>query len=149
MKGLIALVSFLLFSVVFAREIPALKGPVMDEAGVLTEREERGFENIIRSIHDKRGPQFQIYIIDSLEGENLDMYSERLFTAWGLGRKEKDDGLLILVDVKERKLRIEVGRGLEGDITDLVSFKIIGGMKPWLRENRYACLLYTSPSPRD
>jgi uncharacterized protein len=137
-RVLTSLFFFFVLSMAFAREIPTLQGPVMDDAGVLSEREELALSNVIRSVRDKGGPQFQIYVIDSLEGENLEMYSERLFTTWGLGRKGKDDGLLIFVAAKDHKLRIEVGRGLEGDVTDLVSFKIIGGMKPWLRDNRYA-----------
>ncbi len=69
--------------------------------------------------------QFALLTIDSLQGDALESFSIRVVEAWKLGKKGKDDGLLLLVANKEHKLRIEVGYGLEGDITDAFSARVI------------------------
>ena len=80
-----------------------------------------------------------IAIFPSLEGESLEDYSIRLAQQWRIGQKGLDDGLILLVFVKERKVRLEVGYGLEPTITDVVASRIIReAIAPRFREGRYA-----------
>lgn len=85
------------------------------------------------------GVQMAIAIFPSLEGESLEDYSIRLAQQWRVGQKGLDDGLILLVFVKERKVRVEVGYGLEPTITDVVVARIIReSIAPRFREGQYA-----------
>jgi uncharacterized protein len=120
-----------------AREVPALRGRVTDEARVLAADEVRELDRRLAAYEQATGRQLAVLVVESLEGDPLEDFSIRVVEAWQLGRKGKDDGILVLLAMEERKVRIEVGYGLEGEVTDLVSARIIHDvMRPYLRQDR-------------
>ncbi len=125
-------------SIAEARDIPALSAPVVDEAGLLTGREEAFLSDALERFRKERGPQIQVLTIPSLDGEPLESFSIRVVDAWKLGEKGKDNGILFLVVHNDRKMRIEVGRGLEGDIPDALAGRILdGGVRPLFRRGQF------------
>lgn len=89
------------------------------------------------SIHRSGGPQIAILTVPSLENQTIEERAIQIFDQWKIGKKGKDDGVLLLVAKKERKIRIEVGRGLEGDIPDVYAKRIIeDGMVPFFRQGQ-------------
>ena len=121
-----------------ALEVPALTGPVVDVAGVLTRNEETELSNALLSFKQKSGPQIQILIVKDLEGDVIENFSIKVVDKWKLGDKKREDGALLLLAINDHKVRIEVGRGLEGVLTDLETSHIIRQMTPYFKENRYA-----------
>ena len=107
------------------RAVPPLTAHVNDSANLLSEPARLRLEQKLSDYERKNGRQFALLTIDSLEGDALESFSIRVVEAWKLGKKGKDDGLLLLVANKEHKLRIEVGYGLEGSITDAFSARVI------------------------
>lgn len=125
-----------------AREVPALRGRVTDEAGVLTASEVRALDERLAAYEHATGRQLAVLVVESLHGDALEELSIRVVEAWKLGRAGHDDGLLVLLAVEEHKVRIEVGYGLEGEVTDLVAARIIHeDMRPYLRQGRYGAAL--------
>jgi uncharacterized protein len=112
---------------VFAQEraVPPLTAHVNDTAQLLSEPARTRLEQKLSEYERRSGQQFALLTIDSLDGDALESFSIRVVEAWKLGKKGKDDGLLLLVANKEHKLRIEVGYGLEGSITDAFSARVI------------------------
>ncbi len=122
-----------------ALEVPALKARVNDYAGILSESERERIEQSLAAHEQKTGQQFAVLTIDTLNGEPVETFSIRTVEKWKLGKKGKDDGLLLLIVVRDRKMRVEVGYGLEGDITDAVSARVIREvLAPAFREQDYA-----------
>jgi len=110
-----------------AKEIPAKPNPprlVNDYAGVLSEGERNALEQKLVGYFDSTSTQIAIVIENSLEDDDLFDYSQRLATAWGIGEKGKNNGVLIYVAVKDRKARIHTGYGMEGTLTDAISTRI-------------------------
>lgn len=108
-----------------ALDVPPLTGRIVDLAHVLPVQESEQLTAQLRAHEEKTGNQVAVLILPSLEGELLEEYSHRVATTWKLGQKGTDNGVLLLIALKERKLRIEVGYGLEGTLTDLRSAHII------------------------
>jgi len=107
------------------RTIPAHNAIwVHDEAGVLSEQTRLRLEQALQADRDKTSNQIAVLIIPSLDGEDVDDYAYRVFREWQLGQKGKDNGVLWLISIADRKMRIEVGKGLEGVLTDLASSRI-------------------------
>jgi uncharacterized protein len=102
-------------------KIPELNSPVIDEAQLFTESEEVELNQLAVEIFNKGGPQFAILTVENLQGYAIEEYSIRVAEAWKLGTKEKDNGLLLIIAKSERSVRLEVGNGIEGDITDFDS----------------------------
>ena len=122
-----------------ALDVPFLSGRVVDIAQLLDEAAELRIEESLRQLEADTGAQIAVLTIGSLEGEALEDYSLRVAETWALGRAEVDDGVLILVVPEERKIRIEVGYGLEGVIPDLLARRIIEQqMAPRFREGDFA-----------
>lgn len=120
-----------------AREVPALRERVTDEAGVLSAAEVKQIDQRLAAYEAATGRQIAVLVVRSLEGDPLEDFSIRVVEAWKLGREGKDDGILVLLAMEERKVRIEVGYGLEGEVTDLVSARIIHDvMRPYLGQGR-------------
>jgi len=107
------------------RAVPPLTAHVNDTANLLSPSARERLEQKLSDYEQKNGRQFALLTIDSLDGDALESFSIRVVEAWKLGKKGKDDGLLLLVANKEHKLRIEVGYGLEGTITDAFSARVI------------------------
>lgn len=101
--------------------IPALRSPVVDEASFFAPQEKQQLENLAYEIHTNQGPQITVLTVNDLQGYPIEEFSIRVAEKWQLGTKEKGNGLLIIISKAERKVRIEVGEGIEGDITDYES----------------------------
>ncbi len=103
----------------FALEVPRLTGRVNDYANILTSGQKTSLENFLKKVETASFAQVVLLTINSLEGETLEDFSMSVAEKWKLGQKDKDNGVLLLVAVKDKKIRIEVGYGLEGALTDL------------------------------
>lgn len=111
---------------------------VHDEANVLSAGLKSELEYILKAERDSTSNQIAVLIIPSLEGEALEDYSIRVVENWKLGKKDKDNGVLLMIVVKERKIRIEVGQGLEGVLTDALTSRIIRNeITPAFRQGDY------------
>ena len=119
-------------------DVPLLTGRVTDNAGVLSTETSAKLAALLKSHEDSTSDQVAILTIASLEGEPVESYSMRVAETWKLGRKEKDNGVLLLVVRDDRKVRIEVGRGLEGNLPDITCGRIIRNvMIPMFKEGDY------------
>lgn len=122
---MIALAAALVFALL---PVPPLTGPVVDRAGVLAPGDVAQLDSLARqarAAEGGNGPQLGFLIVPSLEGEPIEDYSIRVAEAWKLGSKAQDNGLLFVVSTGDRRVRIEVGGGLEGQITDAQASRII------------------------
>ncbi|MBS1557908.1 MAG: TPM domain-containing protein [Bacteroidetes bacterium] len=97
---------------------------VHDEAGVLSAQTRAQLETFLKAERDSSSNQIAVLIIPSLEGEDISDFGIRVAEAWKIGTKENDNGVLLLVAIKDRRVRIEVGQGLEGVLTDALSSRI-------------------------
>ena len=112
---------------------------VNDYAGLLSSAERDRLETLLTEREQATGTQMVVAIFPSLEGESLEDYSIRLAEKWRIGLKGLDNGVILLVFVKEHKVRLEVGYGLEGVIPDAAAGDIIRNViAPRFRENQYA-----------
>jgi len=119
--------------------IPALEARVTDLTGSLTGGERDALEQRLAAFEKTKGSQIALLIVPTTQPEAIEQYSIRVVDAWQLGRKDVDDGVLLLVAKNDRKLRIEVGRGLEGVIPDAIAKRIIAErISPAFREGRFA-----------
>jgi uncharacterized protein len=134
----VGLCSWLLAAGAFALDIPKLQARVTDLAGVLTPEQTANLEEKLRQFEISDSTQIAVLLIPSLEGEALEDYSVRVATAWRLGQKGRDNGALLFISMKERKIRIEVGYGLEATLTDALSKRIIQNeIVPSFREGSF------------
>lgn len=108
-----------------AEDVPFLGGRVNDYAGILSSNTISELNWKLKAFEDSTSNQVVVLTINSLNGENLEEYSVKVAQTWKLGQKGKDNGVLLLVVKDDRKLRIEVGYGLESDLTDAISSVII------------------------
>lgn len=123
----------------WALEVPPLSGRVNDTAKVLSAGEAKALEQRLAEYEQQTGHQFALLTIPSLEGEDIAGYSIRVAEKWGLGDKQRDDGALLLIAINDRKMRIEVGYGLEPSIPDVLAGRIIRNvMAPRFRSGDYA-----------
>ncbi|PLX82412.1 MAG: hypothetical protein C0617_14635 [Desulfuromonas sp.] len=109
----------------WALDIPKLSGYVNDNAGLLAPGTILKLERFLGGFERSDSTQIVVLTIASLEGEAVDAYALRVAESWGIGQKGKDNGALLLIAKEDRKMRIEVGYGLEGRLTDLLSGRII------------------------
>ncbi len=118
---------------------PPLSGPVVDQAGVLPAADKARIEGKLRALRGTSGPQVAVLILSSLGGESVEDVAYATAKAWKLGDAARDDGVLLLVATGERKIRIETGKGVGGDLTDLESNQIIRErIGPELKRGSYA-----------
>ncbi|HVR92092.1 MAG TPA: TPM domain-containing protein [Novosphingobium sp.] len=101
------------------------EGPVLDAANIIPDAEEAALDAKLRDYNLRTGRSLIVTTVGSLEGETVEMYAVKLFETWGIGGKESDSGLLLLVAPTEHKVRIEVGYGLHQYVTDALSGRII------------------------
>ncbi|HMK80845.1 MAG TPA: TPM domain-containing protein [Xanthobacteraceae bacterium] len=106
-------------------EFPALTGRVVDDAGVLDNATREALRAKLQALEGKTGDQLVVVTVKSLHGSAVEDYANRLFRHWHLGEKGRNNGVLFLHAVSERKLRIEVGYGLEATLTDAISKLIL------------------------
>lgn len=112
-----------------AKEVPFLSGRVVDEANLLPPDRAAALEEELRRLEEETGAQVVVLTVETLEGEVLEDYALRVAETWEIGRGDGiDDGVVLLVARDDRKLRIEVGYGLEGVLPDLATKRIIDGV---------------------
>lgn len=133
--ALLVLVSWL----AYAFDFPLLTGRVVDQAGVISATASGEIETKLKDLEDKSGIQLVVATVKSLQGGDIETYANELFRAWKLGEAKKNNGVLLLVAPTERKVRIEVGYGLEGTLTDALSQVIIASaIVPRFKANDYS-----------
>lgn len=121
-----------------ALEVPQLRGRVNDYAAMLSPEVSQRLEQTLADFESSDSTQIVVLTINSLEGESLENYSIKVADAWQIGRSKLDNGAILLIAKQEHKIRIEVGRGLEGVLTDLVSGRIIrGDIAPYFKNNNF------------
>jgi uncharacterized protein len=109
----------------FAFDFPALSGRVVDQANIMSPVTKSDVEKKSKDLEDKSGIQFVVATVKSLQGSDIETYANQLFRFWKLGEAKNNNGVLLLVAPTEHKVRIEVGYGLEGTLTDALSSVII------------------------
>jgi len=124
---------------VFAVTFPALTGRVVDQANVISAATRDAITQKLADLEAKSGIQLVVATVTSLEGQEVEPYANELFRNWKLGEKTKNNGVLLLVAPNERRVRIEVGYGLEGTLTDALSKVIItNAMAPRFKSGDFA-----------
>jgi uncharacterized protein len=122
----IALVALLCAGLaLLAANFPALTGRIVDQANIIPAQTRDAIEPKLADLETKSGIQLVVATVASLEGQEIEPYANELFRTWKLGEKTKSNGVLLLVAPNERRVRIEVGYGLEGTLTDALSKVII------------------------
>ena len=119
------LLAFAVGIAALAANFPALAGRVVDQANILPADQQVALEAKLADLESKSGIQLVVATVASLDGQEIEPYANELFRAWKLGERTKNNGVLLLVAPKERRVRIEVGYGLEGTLTDALSQVII------------------------
>lgn len=131
-------VVLLVLSTAIAADVPYLTGRVTDNAGVLSAQSRKALTEKLKAHEERTGNQVAVLTIPTLDGEGIEEYAVRVFEAWKLGQKGKDNGVLMIVVPGDRRMRIEVGYGLEGVLTDLMAGRIIQHvMTPRFRNGDY------------
>jgi uncharacterized protein len=146
LKKVACLFSFLTFisvfslSLLFALEVPnRADGYVTDRAGLLSPSAKAELEMMLRSFEETTSNQVVVATFPSLEGNSLEDFSMRLAEAWKVGQKGKDNGVIFLIFKNDRKIRIEVGYGLEGVLPDALAGQIISQVvAPYFRKGDYS-----------
>jgi len=105
--------------------VPPLVGRVVDQTGTLSSGDVASLQQTLKDFEARKGSQIAVLIVPTTAPETIEQYSLRAAEAWKIGRKKIDDGALVVVAKDDRKLRIEVGYGLEGALTDVTSKRII------------------------
>lgn len=111
-----------------ALEVPRLQGRVNDYAELLSPATEASLESVLKSLESSDSTQIVVLTIGSLQGDSLEEFSLRVVEDWKIGQQGLDNGVLLLVARDDRKIRIEVGYGLEGKLTDMTAGRIIGNV---------------------
>ncbi len=121
-----------------ALEVPFLSGRIVDQAGLLNAEDKQRIEQKLQALEEKTGAQLAVLTVASLEGDSLEDYSMRVASTWKLGQKDKDNGVLFLVARDDRKMRLEVGYGVEEFLTDLKSGRILDEIvRPLFRSGQF------------
>lgn len=105
--------------------LPPLTGHVVDTAGLLQATQAEALAQRLRQFEQQHGSQIVVLIVPTVQPESIEQYSMRVFDAWKIGRKQANDGVLLLVAVRDRKLRIDTGYGLEGALPDAIAKRIV------------------------
>ncbi len=119
-------------------EVPYLTGRVVDNAEILNPATRKRLGETLRHHEQKTGNQVAVLTVPTIHGESVEEYAVRVFEQWKLGQKDKDNGVLVLVVPQDRRMRIEVGYGLEGTLTDAHASRIIRNlMTPRFRKGDF------------
>jgi uncharacterized protein len=105
--------------------VPPLTGRVVDQTGTLSGGDIAALTQTLKDLETRKGSQIAVLIVPTTEPETIEQYSIRVADAWKIGRKKIDDGALMVIAKNDRHLRIEVGYGLEGALTDVTTRRII------------------------
>jgi len=137
---------FLLAASLFALDPNSLKpqGYVSDFARVLDSQSRAQLEEYCGRVEQATGVQMAIVTLDSLEGEPIEDFTNILFRKWGVGKKGKDEGIMLLLAIKDRRDRIEVGYGLEPILPDGFDGSVLRTARPALRQGAYGAALFAA-----
>jgi len=139
--------ALLLYPLVASAQIPAdellqrlePRGYVNDYAGVLDAQERKRLESLLAEVERKTGAEIAVVALESLEGGQIEDFANRLFEKWGIGKKDQDNGVLLIAAIRDRKVRIEVGYGLEPVLPDARAGRILDQVVlPAFRAGHYA-----------
>jgi uncharacterized protein len=131
-------VMLLITLVASGADIPFLTGRVNDNANILSAETRQLLADSLKAQEDRTGNQVVVLTVSTLDGENIEDYANKVFNDWKLGQKGRDNGILIVVVPDDRRMRIEVGYGLEGTVPDLLASRIIQEvMTPRFRDGDY------------
>jgi uncharacterized protein len=134
-----ALLVYLFSWPAYAFDFPPLTGRIVDQAGVISATARGEIETKLKDLEDKSGIQLVVATVKSLQGGDIETYANELFRTWKLGEAKKNNGVLLLVAPADHKVRIEVGYGLEGTLTDALAQVIIASaMVPRFKANDYS-----------
>ena len=127
LRGAFLLALLLTFSFAASADVavPPLTGRVVDQTGTLSASEIASLTQKLRDFEDSKGSQIAVLIVPTTQPETIEQFSIRVADAWKVGRKKIDDGAILVIAKNDRHLRIEVGYGLEGALTDATSRRII------------------------
>lgn len=145
-KLLLLLLSFLLIqNIVFAQPtFPKLTGRVVDTANLFSQNEKNELDSLLQKHEQSSSDQIVVVTLDSLNGYDIADYGYQLGRYWQIGQKDKNNGVLLIVSMKEKKIRIEVGYGLEGALTDKTAHEIIEYIiKPKFRAGNFYKGIYS------
>jgi uncharacterized protein len=137
----VALSLALLFSAasLSALEAPEMAGPVNDLAGIMTAESRQSLVEYLSAVNSQTGVQVGVLTVPSLQGDSIEAFSMRTAEKWKLGQKGKDNGALLVVAARDKALRIEVGYGLEPELTDVKCGLIIRSViAPAFRDGDYS-----------
>jgi len=138
MKKIFLIFIFLSFNLFAQNTFPKLTGHVVDSANILGTDQKNNLENILKNHENNTSNQVVIVTIKTLNDKPIEEYALELGRYWEIGQKEKNNGVILLVSMQEHKIRIEVGYGLEGSLTDKISHEIIEYIiKPEFKKENY------------
>lgn len=139
MKPIILLITLLLLPLqLLALEAPPLGGRVNDLAGLLSPETRQGLEQKLAAFESETSNQVVVLTVPSLQGDSIEQFAIRVTDVWKLGQKGRDNGVLLVLAQAERKVRIEVGMGLQGVLPDITSAQIIREtMTPYLKSGNF------------
>ncbi len=119
-------------------DIPAFSARVVDLTQTLTASQQAELETKLQAFEERKGSQIAVLLVPTTQPEAIEQYAIRVVDAWKVGRKSVDDGLLVLIAKNDRKIRIEVGYGLEGAVTDLYAKRIVTDtMTPYFKRGDF------------
>lgn len=122
-----------------APEFPKLTGRVVDAAGMLSVEQRQRLDSQLEAHENASSNQLVVVTVPDLGGYDIESYGYQLGRHWGIGQKQENNGVLLIVAQQERKVRIEVGYGLEGTLTDALSANIIHGViLPYFKRGQFA-----------
>ncbi len=130
-------------------EIPIFGQRITDESNTLTEQQQHNLDSLLIEFERPRtdGAQIAVLMVNALDGETIEQYADRVFKRWQIGKQGSDNGVLLLIIKDERRMRIEVGYGLEGAITDLTASRIIREqLGPQFKQDNYYQGIYNGLS---
>jgi uncharacterized protein len=139
-KLLYILLSFICLQVAAQKSLPKPNPPslVVDNANLFASQDRQALEQKLVALDDKSSNQVCVVTVSSLNGEIIEDVANKTFRDWGIGNKKTNNGILILVALNDKKIRIEVGKGLEGAIPDVTANDIINNdIKPAFRNGNY------------
>lgn len=121
-----------------ALDVPPLTGRVVDRAGIFDADGTAKIEQAIRQLESATGGQMAVLTIPTLGDTPIEEFGIAVMDKWKIGNKDKDDGIILIIAAKDRKIRFEVGYGWEGPINDARAGDMIRALGPYFRENRYS-----------
>jgi uncharacterized protein len=142
------ILSLLCCGTLFAADLASLKpqGYVSDFAGVLDQGSRAAIERYCADVETATGAQMAVVTVETLDGQPIEDAANTLYRQWGIGKKGKDEGVLLMLATKDHKSRVEVGYGLEPVLTDGIVGSVLREMRPSLQQNNYAAALQSGAS---